>query len=203
MSASIVHGVLLAGDLGGAIAVALGIWFEKAAATTRRHRWSTGFVLGGVLVESVCALILFLYDESISRAQQDKIIALEQRLLARSLSQTEQHDVSNAVNAFAGQQFRIALYTDDQESIDIALKIESALVSAGWSETQPPEKSAIVGVTAGVVVSVAAAAPESTRDAAKALVSALNAKKIAAVLRQFANQDAPPQPLSIDVGIKP
>jgi hypothetical protein len=203
MNPSFVRGLLLGGDIAGAVAVALGIVFEKAAANTKRHRWSCGIVIAGVVVESIFGIALFCFDESISQSQQDKIIALEGRLAARSLSSADQHDVAAAVNGFAGQQFRIGLYPEDQESIDIARNIASGLVSAGWAEIQPSGNSAIVGVTAGVVVNVAAAAPESTRSAAKALVNALNAKTIATTLRQIQNPDASPRLIVVDVGIKP
>ena len=80
------HIILLSVTVLASFAVAAGIIFESPKYSETIHRVATRLVIGGVAVEAVCTIFLFVFDEGISNAQQSKIIALEMRLAPRSLT---------------------------------------------------------------------------------------------------------------------
>jgi uncharacterized membrane protein len=71
------HLVLLAGSVLAGAAVGAGIIFESPEYPVRVHRAAKWFVIVGIIIESICTISLFVFDEAISDRQQEKIIALE------------------------------------------------------------------------------------------------------------------------------
>jgi hypothetical protein len=80
------HCVLISISVLASFAVAGGIIFESPKYSPATHRVATWLVIGGVAVEALCMVSLFAFDEAISSAQQEKIIALETKLAPRTLS---------------------------------------------------------------------------------------------------------------------
>src|ERR1700724_2043035 len=67
------HGILLSATVLASFAVAAGILLERPKYSESVHRVATWLVLSGVAVEAFCTIVLFVFDEGISNAQQDKI----------------------------------------------------------------------------------------------------------------------------------
>src|ERR1700757_2815046 len=87
------HFWLLSVTILAGAAVAAGIIFDSVEYSASTHRIAKWLVIGGVAVESVCTICLFVFDEGISgaqqgiiRSQQSKIIALENHLGPRTLT---------------------------------------------------------------------------------------------------------------------
>jgi len=59
------------------IAVGVGIIFERPKYSAAVHRVAFWLVVTGIVVEAICTIFLFVFDEGISSAQQSKIIVLE------------------------------------------------------------------------------------------------------------------------------
>src|SRR5437868_1817550 len=108
------HFWLLTISIVAAFGVGAGIILESPKYSASTHRIATGLVLGGIAIESLCTVCLFAFDEGISNAQQstiraqnDKIIALETRLVPRTLSEAQVKLLTEKMKSFAGdgQQF--------------------------------------------------------------------------------------------------
>jgi hypothetical protein len=133
-----VHGVLIGSCVLGGILVGIGIIKEA-------EKWSIAvfLVLVGVILEAIFTIALFVYDESISheqqsiiRAQNDKIIFLERHLEARSLTPEESapvaHRIAQAIPADIGPiAFEFAASND--EEIGLAIDLADHVFSRiGW-----------------------------------------------------------------------
>jgi hypothetical protein len=73
------HAILLSVSIIAAFTVGAGILLESPKYSAAVHRIATWLVLGGIAVESLCTIALFVFDERISGAQQSKIISLQAR----------------------------------------------------------------------------------------------------------------------------
>jgi hypothetical protein len=178
---------LLVGAVVGGLAVGIGIFWESHKLTL-----ATALVLLGVVVEAICTIFLFVIDEGISRAQQSTIIALENRLAARSLSDVQAADITERLKSFSLLTFQIIPYWDDKESKDIADRIDLILEGVGWKLENPTRFTFIAGVIAGVVINIDSRASENARGAAKALAAALSDNGIAAIEREMADTTTTP-----------
>jgi uncharacterized membrane protein len=92
------HLVLLAVSVLAGAGVGLGIIFEAPEYSSGTHRIAQRLVIAGVILESICTVSLFVFDEGISNAQQAKLIeraeterAMIEQLKPRTLK-PEQHD---------------------------------------------------------------------------------------------------------------
>ncbi len=122
------HVILLSVTVLASFAVAAGIIFESPKYSESIHRAATRLVIGGVAVEAVCTIFLFVFDEGISNAQQSKIIALETQIAPRSLTK-EQYD---AIQTLKGRVPAINLAVEvDSECVSFAGLLASALMNAG------------------------------------------------------------------------
>lgn len=74
------HAILLTITVLASFAVAAGIIFESPKYSESVHRVAMWAVIGGVAVEAACTITLFVFDEGIGNAQQEKIIVLEKQL---------------------------------------------------------------------------------------------------------------------------
>jgi hypothetical protein len=92
------HIVLIAGTIVGGALVGLGVILEAPKIISIPV---AAVFIGGV-IEAACTLLLFGFDEGISGSQQSKIIALEARLTARSLTPQQQRAIADAAAALVG-----------------------------------------------------------------------------------------------------
>jgi hypothetical protein len=83
------HFWLLAGAFTVEIIVAIGIVLEMSWPPNQLQIIATVMVIGGVVIGIIFTLGLFVFDEAISRNQQEKIVALETRLAPRLLSEEQ------------------------------------------------------------------------------------------------------------------
>jgi hypothetical protein len=72
--------VLLSISVLSSIAVGVGIILERPKYSPAVHKVAFWLVVVGIGFEAVCTIFLFVFDEGISNAQQDKIITLETKL---------------------------------------------------------------------------------------------------------------------------
>jgi len=135
---------LLAGDVLATWAVAAGIIWEGDVITVS-HEIAKRLVLWGVVLETMCSIALFAFDEGISHGQQlvieeqkREIIALETRLAPRVLSPGQ----AKLLTAALTQLPRPGL-TDifsfsanlDRERHDLCEQIASVFRAASWNST--------------------------------------------------------------------
>jgi hypothetical protein len=86
------HEVLIAVCVLGSVAVGIGILLESWPPKLLKDNIAIVLVIGGVVVEALFTIFLFVFDEGISRSQQSKIaslvkvnVALEKMLMPRSI----------------------------------------------------------------------------------------------------------------------
>ena len=121
---------LLAGDVLATWAVGLGILWE-AKSITVSHKMAGILVFWGVVLETVCSVALFTFDEGISQGQQStiegqkaQIIVLEQKLAPRTLTVVQQEAIRKVMAAP-----RIIL---------LCFPPPDHLRAQGWLMTSPP-----------------------------------------------------------------
>jgi hypothetical protein len=76
------HVVLLSFGILAAFTVGIGILLESPKYSTSLHNLATWLVLGGIAIESLCTVQLFVFDERISARQDSIIISQQSRILA-------------------------------------------------------------------------------------------------------------------------
>jgi hypothetical protein len=100
-----------------AFTVGAGIIFESAEYSAATHRVAKWLVLGGIAVESLCTVILFVFDEGISREQQSTI---EQLVRHRRLSPAQKERIASAVKSFSSTTF-VTVTVPDAEPWDFVM----------------------------------------------------------------------------------
>jgi hypothetical protein len=136
----VAHVYLLAGDVLATWAVGAGILWEGEAITVS-HDVAKRLVLWGVILETLCSIALFAFDEGISHGQQvvieeqkDKIIALETKLAPRTLTSQQQQEIAEYLTPHAnGTRINLSVYPSDAEGQRFALQIGSVLQAAGFN----------------------------------------------------------------------
>jgi hypothetical protein len=196
---------LLAGDILATFAVGLGIVWEHGPPEIRAV--ANRLVIGGIVVETICSVLLFGYDSNVIGSQNDKIIALEKRLAARTLTDDQIAAIVEQLKPFKGQEFDVVTYWKNPESLAFTNRIYGGLISAGWKYDKPPNGEFILGVETGVVVWHDDRASVGTILAAKELIAALNANNADASADEAPQAHGPNEPIVskivINVGIKP
>jgi hypothetical protein len=155
------HVILLSVSIMAAFAVGFGILLESPKYSAAVHRIATWLVLGGIAVESLCTVFLFVFDESISSKQQStiesqnsQIIALETRLAPRHLSDDHKDKLVDRMSVFAGTKFAISS-ASSAEAETFAIEIADVLVLAKWQwiswplggiATNPPKGRPQIGL---------------------------------------------------------
>jgi hypothetical protein len=129
------HVWLLSVSILAAFAVGAGIIFESSEYTAATHRVAKWLVLGGIAVESLCTVWLFVFDEGISREQQEKIIALELKLISRATLLSEHAPaLVERLKPFPGTKFEIGLDLGSSEQNALAFDLETVLAArSGWT----------------------------------------------------------------------
>jgi len=128
---------LLGGDVLATWMVGAGILWESQSLSVN-HVIARRFVFIGVVLEPLCSVALFAFDDNISDAQQSKIIALDSRANVM-LAQLEPRDFNNKeefekfVAAIRGKFARkITIYTlPDPEASMFGFEIVYAFQEAG------------------------------------------------------------------------
>jgi hypothetical protein len=133
------HLLLLGGaTLGGAL-VGMGILKDSAKWT-----WGAIFVLAGVIIEPIFTLWLFVYDENISRAQQSKIVALEEHLEPRALTDQQAAMVIGRVSTVSPKSLGHISYVfvaSSDEEISLAIDLADNVFSKmGWTWEDWPKE---------------------------------------------------------------
>jgi hypothetical protein len=171
------------------------------------HRIANQLVIGGVIVEAACTIVLFVFDEGISNAQLEKIVALETRLAARSLSDEQISSIGDRLKQFNDQHFDIVTYWKNPESLALANRIYEALTKGDWKYDKPATGEFILGVQTGVVIWHDDRAPVGTVLATKELIGALNDNNVDASAdgtpQQHGADEAITPRIIVNVGIKP
>jgi hypothetical protein len=192
-----------------AFTVGAGILLESPKYSATVHKVATWLVLGGIAVESLCTVLLFVVDERISNAQQSKIIALETRLAPRTVTMAA---LSERLRGFAGTNFDTAAM-QDSEPMTLLVQIEDALLAAQWVQVdwkggpmqldRPGRHDAGIIAASGVVVQVDAQKLSQFGSAVRALVSVLKAENIDASANVVLNPSSTTDAIHIAVGRKP
>jgi hypothetical protein len=134
------HVALLSLAVLSSIAVGGGIIFERPKYPPSVHRVAFWLVVGGIAVEAVCTIFLFVFDEGISGAQQSKIIELEIKLQDATMRATsrrlmpgsaEQKELTSVMSKFVGMPVKIMSYGDDHEARTFTIELMRALNRAG------------------------------------------------------------------------
>jgi hypothetical protein len=145
------HFSLLSISVLASFAVGAGIIFERPTYPASVHRIAFWLVIGGIAIEALCTIFLFVFDEGISAAQQSKISDLDTQLVARtkelltvrkltadrSLTPEEQKSLIKALTPFAGQPAKIVMFPVNFETDWIAFQIYGVLANAHWTISSP------------------------------------------------------------------
>jgi hypothetical protein len=126
-------GWLLFGDLLATVAVGIGVILEVPENPTFRQKLAIALVAGGVVVETICSLALFLSAEAVSQRQRDKIISLETRLAPRWLTSQQQAALEMRFARFEGKTVLVGSFELDGESISFGQSIVQSLRRANIS----------------------------------------------------------------------
>jgi hypothetical protein len=96
----------------------------------------------------------------------------------RNMSPAEWSALSDKMKAFAGEQFTIVSYTDENEARFLEHNIKACLDNAKWKYTEPTFGDRLIGGLQGVLIVINPSSGQNTREAAQALVNDLNEKWI-------------------------
>jgi hypothetical protein len=124
------HAALLSISVFASFAVGIGIVLERPKYESL-HKIAFWLVMGGIVVEALCTILLFAFDEGISSAQQSKIIALETVIAPRDLDADAQKALAKQLAAFSGKTVLVTSYLLDLEAAWLGQKIIQALRLAG------------------------------------------------------------------------
>jgi len=198
------HVVLLTVSVLSSFAVAGGIILESPKYSASVHRIATWLVIGGVAIEALCTIFLFVFDEGISNAQQEKIIALERRLASRGLSPDQIVKIREKLVPFSGTSFEMGGYWTVREPKELADQISRAIIDARWTPVLLQDFP--LTVISGVLVTAnSSGGTEQEGRAADALVAALNEQGISAERTPNENIQVNPTRIAVRilVGLKP
>jgi hypothetical protein len=170
--ALVVHIYLLGGAALATAMVGFGIIWESGPLEVREiaHR----LVIWGIIIETLCSVALFTFDEGLSGAQQAKIIALERRIAPRNLSPSQQKEIADSLRQFSDVQFIVQSYSIDVEGHRLQDQIEKMLVASGFRPL--PRGSGLSSDP--LIIGVKVLSNEAGDPLAAAVCAALKAKDI-------------------------
>ncbi len=188
------------------IGVIVGVYLEgdQFDKETQQRGWR--ILVRSLAVDTLFTILIFGTDGWISSIQRGEIIALEDRLAARTLSDTQVSAIAEKLKAFGGQEFDIVTYWKNPEALGLANRLYDALLKAGWKYDKPPNGEFLLGVETGidlafdrrVSLNVAKAFVETLASAANLQVT-MDAQS---VMGPLPAGDPSPK-ITISVGIKP
>lgn len=122
---------LLTGDVVATIAIGFGIIWEHGPPDVRRV--ANKFVIGGIIAETLCSVLLFAYDANVIGAQNDKIIGLDRKIAPRSLETDELAAFEDELKPFSGQIIDVYVFPAGTPDIaPFAGQIMTGLRKANW-----------------------------------------------------------------------
>jgi hypothetical protein len=122
------HFLLIGGSLVGGALVGLGVILEAH----KIFSLPTLSVFIGIVLEAICTLLLFTFDEGISKAQTDKIITLEERIAPRNLSPSQQQKIADSLRQFSDVQFVTVTYPTDPEGRRLEQQVWKVMSLSGF-----------------------------------------------------------------------
>jgi hypothetical protein len=136
------HEWLIGVCIAGSLAVGFGILLESWPPKSLKAKIAMGLVIGGVVVEALFTILLFVFDEGISSsqqkvisAQQSKIIALETRLAPRIISEAQKLELIAKLKSFdGGLEFDAAVEIHDNEQVQLLSSLMDILTKAAWKQ---------------------------------------------------------------------
>jgi hypothetical protein len=192
--------------LGSAILLTAGLFGEWPDSESWKKRAlykaSKAAVIIGVLGELLGDGGIFAAGDRVESLDNAKIIALETRLAARSISDEQLETIASQLKSFAPQTYQIIPYWKNPESLALANRISAGLTKAGWVLQNPDRFTTLVGVLTGITVSVDKGASDSVKKAGAELLKALKGADIAAEPDDEIN-NPPSQRINMQIGIKP
>ena len=193
------HLVLILASVAGAIAVGVGIIWE-AKRSGHLYTLPTAFVFFGVIIEACATVILFEFDEGISRSQQSTIAQLE---TPRSLSESQKHRIATVAGL---HRLSFVIYTaPEAEPWNLALEFGKILKENGWTWLPCPGLQPLDGRPAectSILDHIEVNAPSDLRPVADALIEAIKDPEILGMDRVWSDQNAKPSVITIIVGSK-
>jgi len=129
-------------------------------------------------------------------------LALKAQLANRTLSDDQIGEIKKRLKQFPGQPYTITAYWQSPESLAIANRVQTALVSAGWAYSDEGTKDMLLGGVVGVDIWTHPDADEKTKEAASALADALEREGLQAVSMQENPKSPKTNMISINVGAK-
>ena len=176
------HVVLLSVSILAAFVVGAGILLESPKYSTSLHKLATWLVLGGIAIELLCTVLLFVFDERISArqdsviiSQQSRILALQQQTSNCSLSAEDSRQLSTQLARFSGQPAKIVVFPVNFESVWIADQVYGILLNAHWKVEFPERSPSPPGdgfMVQGIFID--RSSDNASAEAANALREALN-----------------------------
>lgn len=204
------HAVFISASVIASIAVGAGILLERPQYSPLVHRTAMWLVVSGVVIESICTVCLFVFDEGISGVQQAKIIALETRLAPRKLTNESLVRIVAVLSQFSNIPFDVAV-DENAEPRRLLGQILGALYSAHWDRKSwggpggmaiyLEGKAIALMPLDGVTVAYDASQEKDFGPPAKALASALSNEGIPTAVTTDAITRA--EQIRLMVGVKP
>ena len=200
---------LLGGDVLATWMVGVGILWESQSLNINHHA-ARRFVLIGVVLETLCSVGLFWFDDNISDAQLSKIAMLEARLAPRAITPEQQHHLSTIAAEFPGQKFEGAVAAGITDGNALWATLYPPLAEH-WRFVAPssmgfgnPPTAIPIDPEPDVAIHVPPEAPPQTQAAAVALVKELRADDIwaNAVEGAFGDSDKDSTVIVIEIGPK-
>jgi hypothetical protein len=155
------------------------------------HKEADSFEADIVLAKKQAAEAESHLAEARARAAsaETKATEVKEQLADRELTNDQLWTIAGKLKKFEGQEYEIVAYWQSPESKQIAERIHAMLViGARWKFNPEGRNSMLVGGQVAVQVFSHPDADESTKQAAQALVDALNAEGVKAIaVPQFAN----------------
>jgi hypothetical protein len=145
--------------------------------------------------------------ERLRKAAEDEHLArlqIETKLADRTLSPEQVAQITSAVKRFKGQEFLLMTYWKQREPMALSEAIFQALEDAGWKFIKPSDGSMLFWNVTGIEVHVHPLASAHTKEAALALIEALNKERLGVPkLNEENNGTNPDNRIHVNVAAKP
>jgi len=188
------------------IGVIIGVYWEGDQFDKAMQQRGWTLLVTSLALDTFFTILIFGTDGWIGHIQRNEIIALENRLAARSLSAAQSVALIERLKPFGGQEFDIVTYWKSPEALAFTNGIYDALIKSGWKYDKPASGEFLLGVQTGVLVWFDDRADAPVANAGKELVAALNASNFDAAVDDQPQTHAPNDPVTnkmiINVGIK-
>jgi hypothetical protein len=138
-------------------------------------------------------------------ALSTKASRIEQQLAWRDIDEDATKRIARRLTPFAGQLFDMTALDTDPESVNFENEVYRVALRGRWTVDPNRKWHTLLVLFSGVQITIANAATENTRSAARALVDALTAESIVASLKRGDPTDTWPASnvVAIQVGKSP